>query len=177
MQALEAEAMAEFVPVGSAVPRPIPIAINADSLQTWLLEGLASLHHRHGYLFDVRVDDQDHTQELLRDGSVLGAVTGQSKPTQGCNVEALGAMRYLAIASPAFAERHFGSRIAADAVAQAPRVVFDRKDDLQWRFIRRITRARVAPPVHYLPTSIYLWFDEPRDGVAMVLQDQEVHKE
>ena len=33
-------------------------------------------------------------------------------------------------------------------------VVFNRKDDLQWRFVRRITRARLTPPIHYLPTSI-----------------------
>lgn len=154
MQALEAEAIAEFVPEAFAAVPTIPIAINADSLQTWLLDGLARLHREHGYLFDVRVDDQDHTQELLRDGSVLGAVTGQARPIQGCNVDALGSMRYFAIASPAFAQRHFGPRMSADSLASAPLVVFDRKDDLQWRFIRRITRARVAPPVHYLPTSI-----------------------
>jgi LysR family transcriptional regulator (chromosome initiation inhibitor) len=32
-------------------------------------------------------------------------------------------------------------------------IVFNRKDDLQWRFVRRITRARLTPPIHYLPTS------------------------
>lgn len=154
MQALEAEAIAEFVPEAIAAVPTIPIAINADSLQTWLLDGLARLHRQHGYLFDLRVDDQDHTQELLRDGSVLAAVTGQARPVQGCNVDALGSMRYFAIASPAFAKRHFGPRMRADSLASAPLVVFDRKDDLQWRFIRRITRARVTPPVHYLPTSI-----------------------
>ena len=153
MQALEAEAIAEFAPEATAAARALPIAINADSLQTWLLGGLADLHRQYGYLFDVRVDDQDHTQELLRDGTVLGAVTGQARPVHGCNVELLGAMRYFAIASPAFAERHFGKRMSAESLAAAPLIVFDRKDDLQWRYIRRITRARVAPPVHYLPTS------------------------
>lgn len=153
MQALEAEAIADFAPEATAAARALPIAINADSLQTWLLGGLADLHRQYGYLFDIRVDDQDHTQELLRDGTVLGAVTGQAKPVHGCNVELLGAMRYFAIASPAFAERHFGQRMSAESLAAAPLIVFDRKDDLQWRYIRRITRARVAPPVHYLPTS------------------------
>lgn len=33
-------------------------------------------------------------------------------------------------------------------------IVYNRKDALQWRFIRRITRAQLAPPVHYLPTVI-----------------------
>lgn len=32
-------------------------------------------------------------------------------------------------------------------------IVFNRKDALQWRYLRRITRARLAPPVHYLPSA------------------------
>jgi LysR family transcriptional regulator, chromosome initiation inhibitor len=31
--------------------------------------------------------------------------------------------------------------------------VFNRKDALQWRLIRSVTRARLAPPMHYLPSS------------------------
>ena len=153
MQVLEAEAVADFAPDGAAAGPVVPIAVNADSLQTWVLHALARLHREHGYLFDIRVDDQDHTQELLRDGSVLGAVTGQARAIQGCNVDALGAMRYFAIASPEFATRHFGDAMSPDALAAAPLIVFDRKDDLQWRFIRRITRRNLAPPVHYLPSS------------------------
>lgn len=153
MQVLEAEAIADFIPTEKTERRAIPIAINADSLQTWFLEALAKMHHTHGYLFDVRVDDQDHTQEMLRDGTVLAAITGHAKPVQGCNVESLGAMRYQAIASPTFAQAYFADGLNAAALGRAPLIVFDRKDDLQWRFIRRITRARVAPPVHYLPTS------------------------
>jgi LysR family transcriptional regulator (chromosome initiation inhibitor) len=154
MLALEAEALADFLPERSApaVVRPIPIAVNEDSLVTWFVAALAQLHERYGYLFDVRVDDQDHTLDLLRDGSVLGAVTGEATPLQGCNVHALGAMRYRAIAAPAFAARHFAAGVDAAALARAPMIVFNRKDALQWRFVRRITRARLAPPVHYLPT-------------------------
>jgi LysR family transcriptional regulator, chromosome initiation inhibitor len=153
MQALEAEALADFLPADEATPRSVAIAVNDDSLQTWFLHGLAALHRRFGYLFDVRVDDQDHTLEMLRDGSVLGAVTGEAKPVQGCSVYPLGVMRYFAIASPKFADQYFGKNLSAEAIGAAPLIVFNRKDDLQWRFIRRITRARVSPPVHYLPTS------------------------
>jgi LysR family transcriptional regulator (chromosome initiation inhibitor) len=153
MQALEAEALADFLPAEEATPRSVAIAVNDDSLQTWFLGGLAELHDRYGYLFDVRVDDQDHTQEMLRVGSVLGAITGQAKPLQGCNVHPLGAMRYYPIASPGFADQHFGKKLRAEAISTAPLIVFNRKDDLQWRFIRQITRTRVSPPVHYLPTS------------------------
>lgn len=155
MQMLEAEALADFLPEKSpgAKTRPIAIAVNSDSLDTWVLAALAQLHHSHGYLFDVRVDDQEHTLELLRDGSVLGAVTAQGTAMQGCAVQALGAMRYQAIASPAFVARHFATGVNAQTLAQAPMIVFNRKDALQWRFIRRITRARLNPPLHYLPTA------------------------
>jgi LysR family transcriptional regulator, chromosome initiation inhibitor len=153
MQALEAEALADFLPVGQTAPRSVTIAVNDDSLQTWFVDGLAKLHQRYGYLFDVRMDDQDHTLEMLRDGSVLGAVTGEAKPIQGCNVHRLGIMRYFAIASPQFAKTYFGRTLRTEALGTAPLIVFNRKDDLQWRFIRQITRARVSPPVHYLPTA------------------------
>ncbi|VFR16028.1 Transcriptional regulator lysR family [plant metagenome] len=155
MQVLEAEALAEFLPEdnGSAVHRALVIAANDDSLDTWLLSALSALHACHGYLFDVRVDDQDHTLDLLREGAVLGAVTSQAKPLQGCTVHMLGVMRYLAIASPSFARHYFSEGANAAAFAQAPMIVFNRKDALQWRFLRRITRATLAPPVHYLPTA------------------------
>jgi LysR family transcriptional regulator, chromosome initiation inhibitor len=154
MQALEAEAVADFSPSSGPTLRALPIAVNDDSLHTWVLSALADLHDAHGYHFDVRVDDQEHTLEMLRDGSVLGAVTGQPQPVQGCNVIPLGAMRYLPIASAAFVSRHFGRGFDAASLGSAPLVVFNRKDDLQWRLIRKVTRARVTPPVHYLPTSV-----------------------
>jgi LysR family transcriptional regulator (chromosome initiation inhibitor) len=155
MRLLETEALADFLPEenAAAAARTLAIAVNDDSLETWFLAALARLHQQHGYLFDVRVDDQDHTLELLRNGSVLGAVTAEARPLQGCNVQPLGTMRYHAIAAPAFVARWFAAGVDAAALARAPMIVFNRKDDLQWRYLRRITRARLAPPVHYLPTS------------------------
>lgn len=155
MQTLEAEALADFLPEESkeTQTRPIPIAVNSDSLATWFLAALSRLNRKHGYLFDVRVDDQDHTLDLLRDGSVLGAITAEGKPVQGCAVEVLGAMRYQAIAAPDFIARHFPAGVDAAALAKAPMIVFDRKDELQWRFIRRFTEACLMPSVHYLPTA------------------------
>lgn len=153
MQVLEAEALADFLPEKDGPRRPIAIAVNSDSLDTWFLAALSQLSREHGYLFDVRVDDQDHTLELIRNGSVLGAVTAEPTPLQGCEVQALGTMRYQAIASPEFMANHFAAGVDASSLDQAPMIVFNRKDELQWRFIRQITQERVAPPIHYLPTS------------------------
>ncbi|MGA7437062.1 MAG: LysR family transcriptional regulator ArgP [Luteibacter sp.] len=155
MQALEAEAMADFLPeeVRPSQSRPIGIAVNDDSLHTWVVTALAALHEQHGYFFDVRVDDQDHTLDHLREGAVLGAITSERKPLQGCNVFPLGRMRYHAIASPGFVRRHFPHGMDASSLAGAPMIVFNRKDELQARYVRRVTRAKVTPPIHYLPTS------------------------
>ncbi|MFT0534438.1 LysR family transcriptional regulator ArgP [Castellaniella hirudinis] len=154
MQVLEVEALADFLAdEGAAAPqRPIAIAVNGDSLATWFLPALSRLHARHGDLFDLHVDDQDHTLDFLRNGTVLGAVTAEAAPLQGCSVRPLGVMRYHAIASPRFAARYFGGGVHAAAFSRAPIIVFNRKDELQWRFIRRITPARLNPPIHYLPT-------------------------
>lgn len=154
MQALEAEALAELLPDQPAMTsHPIAIAVNDDSLATWFVGAVSRLHEDFGYLLDVRVDDQDHTLAMLRDGSVLGAIASDAAPLQGCSVRPLGTMRYRAIASPAFAAKHFKRAVDAESLATAPMIVFNRKDDLQSRFMRRITRARLAPPVHYLPSS------------------------
>lgn len=153
MQVLEAEALADFLPEENGPRRPIAIAVNSDSLDTWFLEALSKLSQEYGYLFDVRVDDQDHTLELIRNGSVLGAVTAEPTPLQGCEVQALGIMRYQAIASPEFVAHHFRFGLEADSLDQAPMIVFNRKDELQWRFIRQTTEVSVSPPIHYLPTS------------------------
>ena len=62
-------------------------------------------------------------------------------------------MRYQAIAAPKFVAHHFPVGVDAASLAKTPMIVFDRKDELQWRFVRRITRAHLAPPIHYLPTA------------------------
>jgi len=154
MRLLEAETLDDFaVDPAHAAPATVAIAVNADSLATWFLGALAGLHQREGLLFDVRVEDQDHSAGLLRDGSVLGAVTADARPVQGCSVKKLGVMRYLPIAAPAFIARYFADGVNAAALGTAPLLVFNRKDALQWRFMRSMTRAKLAPPMHYLPSS------------------------
>ena len=130
----------------------VPIAVNADSLATWAAPALAQWAARHPVLMEVVVDDQDHTAQWLRQGAVLAAVTGQSRPAAGCNSDALGAMRYLAAASPEFVARHFAQGVTARTLTRAPSLVFNPKDDLQARWVRRLCRQEVQLPHHSLPS-------------------------
>jgi LysR family transcriptional regulator, chromosome initiation inhibitor len=130
------------------------IAVNADSLATWFVPALAVFALAHPALrIDLLVDDQDHTADALRRGDVLAAVSASAAPVQGCRSLALGRLRYRATASPAFVRRWFAQGVNAQSLACAPCLLFNRKDQLQTRWMRRITRRRVAPACHGLPSS------------------------
>lgn len=129
----------------------LPVAVNADSMSTWFPAALVGLPA--AVLVDLRREDQDHSAELLRDGSVMAAVTADPHAVQGCRVSPLGAMRYLAVASPPFLESWFPAGLGGQALARAPLLTFNRKDALQTRFLQAASQRRLDPPVHYVPSS------------------------
>ena len=131
----------------------VALAVNADSLSTWFLAPLARLSEQHPVVFDLHRDDQDFTAGLLESGTVMGAVTSRAAPVAGCRVSTLGAMRYDAVATPAYVKRWFPDGPDATALATAPLIDFDRRDELQARWL---TARGVGPgesPRHYVPAS------------------------
>jgi LysR family transcriptional regulator (chromosome initiation inhibitor) len=62
-------------------------------------------------------------------------------------------MLYHPVCSPSFAERWFAEGPTAAALAVAPVVDFDRKDELQSRYLRSVSRRPLAPPRHSVPAS------------------------
>jgi len=134
-------------------PTALPIAVNADSLATWILPPLARVAARESIVFDLVRDDQEHTAGLLASGAVVAAVTSDAVAVPGCASTPLGRMRFRAYATPAFAGRWFPDGPTASALDRAPRIDFDRKDTLQARFARRLARRAVEPPRHFVPAS------------------------
>lgn len=137
----------------SARPTAVPLAVNADSLGTWFLPALARIAEQHPVVFDLHRDDQDFTAELLESGTVMGAVTSRSAPVAGCLVRPLGVMRYTAVATPGWVARWAPGGADAAALADAPRVDFDRRDDLQAEYLRLVGTDAAEPPRHYVPAS------------------------
>ena len=131
----------------------VPLAVNADSLATWFLEPLARLGVRHPVVFELHRDDQDFTAGLLESGTVMGAVTSRAAPVAGCRVSALGAMRYEAVATPACLARSLPGGPTPAALAVAPVVDFDRRDDLQSQWLAANGVDPHDPPRHYVPAS------------------------
>ena len=155
---------------GEAGERPeIAIAVNADSAATWLQEAVTPLMASGDCLLHIRLDDQDHTLSMLREGRVFGCVTSETAQVAGTTVTPLGMMRYLCVASPAFAARWFPEGMNAEAVRHAPAMNFDRKDMLQTRFIARHTGYTGRYPHHALSSSDgYVRFIEAGLGYGML---------
>ena len=136
----------------NAATTTVALAISADALASWVMPALAGLPE--GVTVDVRREDQDHSADLLRDGTVMAAITTDAAPVQGCTSERLGVMRYRPMASVAFAQRWLPEGGTVAELAVAPVVVFDRKDDLQDAYLRARTTRRLDPPRHHIPGSL-----------------------
>lgn len=151
--ALLERTLAADLPGLSAGPATLRIAVNADSLATWVIPALAATT---GFLFDLVIDDQDVSQDWLKRGEVVAAVTSHPGPLQGCDTVALGALRYRATASPAYIRHWFPGGPTAAALAAAPALTFSDKDRLQDLWITRQTGGtarRAAFPSHRMASS------------------------
>lgn len=142
---LERETAAELTSASLVVP----LAVNADSLSTWFPDALATLPP--GVVVRVRRVDQDVTADLLRDGTVMAAVTSDARPVQGCSSRPLGAMRYVPVAAASVARREGGPAPVAEDWRDGPVVAFDADDSLHTRFLAGTGVA--TPVVHHVPSQ------------------------
>ena len=139
---------------GQGEDRPeIAIAVNADSAATWLQEAVAPLMSSGECMLHIRLDDQDHTLTMLREGRVFACVTSETAQVAGTTATPLGVMRYVCVATPEFAARWFPNGMTAESVQNAPALNFDRKDALQSRFIARYTGYEGRYPHHSFSSS------------------------
>lgn len=111
------------------------IALNADSLATWWAGAVADLCEAQNLLLELLVDDQDVGLRRMRAGEVAGCVCATEQPVAGARSLPLGAMRYLAVASPEFMVRYFSDGVSNAALRRAPAIVFGPDDQLQHRFL------------------------------------------
>ncbi|MGY0193501.1 LysR family transcriptional regulator ArgP [Leptothrix sp. BB-4] len=163
VQALQADLDRELGEQGRTHER-VPIAVNADSLATWVLPALQPLVDE-GVSLELIVDDQDFTHEWLRQGQVLGCVTTLDEALRACRVSPLGVMHYVAVASPGFLARQLPDGLHRGNFAQVPFVVFNRKDDVQAQWVAkafgvrqpRLVQRHVPSPEAYVRAVAAGW--------------------
>jgi len=138
---------------GAREEERISIAVNADSIATWALSALNDLA-RQGLPMEIITDDQDFTQEWLREGQVLGCVTTLKQALRGCKVVPLGAMDYVAVAGADYARQHCPKGLTQHNFRSMPFIAFNRKDDGQAEFVSKaFGLKRVTLNQLFVPSS------------------------
>lgn len=134
--------------------RSLSVAVNADSLSSWFLPGVAPVLKRHRLLLDVQIDDQDHTYQALKHGDVLGCVSTRAQPMRGCLAEPLGVLRYRCVAAPTLLAkcRTRSGAVSVHRLLAQPALIFNRKDSLQDEFLKQHFELSASNyPRHLLP--------------------------
>lgn len=132
----------------------LSVAVNADSLSSWLLPGVAPALTRHHLLLDVVIDDQEHTHESLKSGDVVACVSTHPAPMRGCVAEPLGVMRYRCVGAPALVRKcqTKAGAVSPHRLLATPAVIFNRKDGLQDLFLSQHFGLQTPQyPRHFVP--------------------------
>jgi LysR family transcriptional regulator (chromosome initiation inhibitor) len=162
---------------GRAAPlQSLSVAVNADSLASWFLPGVAGALAKHRLLLDIVIDDQDHTHDALKSGDVAGCVTTLAQPMRGCVAEPLGLMRYRCVAAPALVASWRGKagQVVPQRLLASPAIIFNRKDGLQDMFLaQHFGLTDVRYPRHFVPAvDAFKAAIELGMGWGMVLEQQ-----
>lgn len=142
------------VPGTQAQWQHLSVAVNADSLSSWLLPGVAAALARHHLLLDVVIDDQEHTHEALKRGDVVACVSTHPTPMRGCVAEPLGVMRYRCVGAPALVRKcqTKTGAVSPHRLLATPAVIFNRKDGLQDLFLHQHFGLQAPQyPRHFVP--------------------------
>lgn len=150
---LEEDLMSETGEADQKEFTSIALGINADSLAFWLLEAIHPFLLEERVLIDIHVDDQEQTHRLLKDGEVMGCISTQEKPIQGCRIEFIGCMNYRMLATPEFAAQWFPDGITIEDVCRAPALIFDRQDELHHKLLHQaLDKVPDTIPTHFVPS-------------------------
>lgn len=133
----------------SRTSHSIAMAINADSMATWFARCLPDFAQLEPASIDIRLEDQQHSLELLRTAQVMAAVTSEPHPVQGCSSQPLTVMRYVPAARPDVVVRHTENGVLNWGTL--PVVHFNPKDAIQRELLSE--RNAEPPTQHTVPSS------------------------
>ncbi|WP_231443216.1 ArgP/LysG family DNA-binding transcriptional regulator [Brevibacterium zhoupengii] len=138
------------------VPTVLRIGVNADSLSTWFRPIFAEVAGWDDIVIRIEVADQDKALPLLTSGEVLGTITSAAVGGYGTQVQKLGSMRYVAVATKCLLAK-YGAEVGGGSFAEVdlgslPMVNFGKDDDLQFTYLRR-TGVTTIPPMSVVPSS------------------------
>ena len=156
---------------------PLSIGLNADTLATWFMDAVEETVRKHRILLDLRVDDQEATHQMLRDGTAAGCISTRSKPFQSCTCRRIGTMTYRMLCSSAAYDRFFPAGLSEEALKDVPVIIFNSKDTLHLQmFEKAFGHVPADYPKMFIPAvDQYLDAVMRGLGVGMMPDNQCVH--
>ncbi|NRA88589.1 MAG: LysR family transcriptional regulator ArgP [Rhizobiales bacterium] len=134
-------------------PLLLRLAVNADSVGTWFPSVMNEITQIGNYLFDIIIDSEEKTSDLLRRGDVIAAVSADKKPIQGFQNSYLGSLEYVAVASPIFIEKYFADNVIDEVTLNnAPCLTFDRNDNLPSKWVNLVTGKNLNGKTSWIPS-------------------------
>lgn len=130
----------------------LAVAVNMDSMDGWFLDAMTEAAHA-GILLDLKAEDQQFSETLLREGKVMAAVSTHSAPIQGCSSEWLGTMYYSAYASTDFYQRYFPNGDHVEDLIASPTLCFNEKDGLQHAFLQSVADREIETNSLFIPSN------------------------
>ena len=132
----------------------LPLAVNADSLASWLITALSPLLQQNNIQLNLFVQDESTTWEKMRSGEALACLTSKAKAISGSDSHFLGYMEYVCVASPDFIARFFSAGVNRQTLAHAPAMSFDQYDDMHFSFMREHFQLQMGQyPCHTIRSS------------------------
>jgi LysR family transcriptional regulator (chromosome initiation inhibitor) len=150
-------------------PTAVSIAVNADSLATWLLPALIPVMKPAYVALDIRVLLESRTIEKLKSGEVSGAISLEPEPLAGCVADYLGRIDYLCVSAPEFYQYHFDKGVDAASVKVAPAICFDQHDSMHQEFLKRYFGVSTHSIMHHTVASSEAFVKLALAGVAYCL--------
>lgn len=134
------------------LPLTVKMAVNADSLATWLPEALSVPKdiNECRYRFEIIAEDQSIALKRMKAGEVMVCICSNKEAINGGSVSSLGAFRYQVIASPNIVKRH--KITSVEQLADLPCLVYDEHDKLQHQLLNELTNS-LPKYTHICPSS------------------------
>ena len=132
----------------------IPVAFNIESFHMWFSQCLVEFTKNTKVLFDLSLEDQEHTLNLLRETKVLACVSSEKAPAQGCRSDRIQDLVYVCVATKEFIKEYDLIIDKRSKILAAPTVVYGQHDRIHEKFLSELIGTKKTPPyiAHTIPS-------------------------
>lgn len=151
---LQDEAMTGITGSGGLLRQTLPIAVNHDSLTCWFSDAANNIATcLNKVLIDIKTTDKLATNQMLKSGSVIAAVTALDNPVPGCKIRRLGALEYFAVCSSQLYSQSLSEGLQSDKLGEVSLILFDHDDHIDEQLFRKLDLSPGQLQKHYIPDS------------------------